>query len=228
MKKLYLITGATGHLGTVLVSALLKRGETVRALVLPEAVGEASKGVQVCVGDITDPQSLDVFMRRDGYEAVTLVHAAAKITIASREDPTVWATNVVGTDCVMAAARSAGIDRVVYVSSVHAIPERPKGETITEVAAFSPDWVQGQYAKSKAAAAQIALDYTDKGLNIRRGSSGRAIFGETTTWFGPFAPWPQAKFQWGLTAGTILWTPGTSRKGSSAARPRASPKRVTF
>lgn len=166
MKKIYLITGATGHLGTVLVSALLKRGESVRALVLPEAVGEAPKGVQVCVGDITDPQSLNVFMRRDGCETATLVHCAARITIASQNDPRVWATNVVGTDCVMAAARSAGIDRVVYVSSVHAIPERPKGETITEVDVFSPDRVQGQYAKSKAAAAQIALDYADKGLNV--------------------------------------------------------------
>lgn len=105
-------------------------------------------------------------MRRDGYETAVLVHAAAKITIASREDPTVWTTNVFGTDCVMAAALSAGIDRVVYVSSVHAIPEKPKGETITEVDAFSPDKVRGQYAKSKAVAAQIALDYADKGLNL--------------------------------------------------------------
>lgn len=122
--------------------------------------------MQICVGDITEPKGLKAFMRRDGYETAVLVHAAAKITIASREDTTVWTTNVLGTDRVMAAALSAGIDRVVYVSSVHAIPEKAKGETITEVDAFSPDKVRGQYAKSKAAAAQIALDYADKGLNL--------------------------------------------------------------
>ena len=66
----------------------------------------------------------------------------------------------------MELALSNNIDRVVYVSSVHAIPERPVPEIITEVSSFSPDLVHGQYAKSKAAAAQIVMEYAKKGLNV--------------------------------------------------------------
>jgi dihydroflavonol-4-reductase len=51
-------------------------------------------------------------------------------------------------------------------SSVHAIPDRPQTETMVEVDHFDPDRVDGQYAKSKAAAAQLALDYAARGLNV--------------------------------------------------------------
>jgi dihydroflavonol-4-reductase len=66
----------------------------------------------------------------------------------------------------MSLARDTGVDRIVYVSSVHAIPERPANEIITEVSSFSPNLVHGQYAKSKAAAAQIVMDYAKAGLNV--------------------------------------------------------------
>lgn len=88
------------------------------------------------------------------------------ITIASKHNPEVWNINVHGTNNVMSLARDTGVDRIVYVSSVHAIPERPADETITEVSSFSPDLVHGQYAKSKAAAAQIVMDYAKAGLNV--------------------------------------------------------------
>ena len=166
MKKLYLVTGATGHVGTVLVEELLRRGEQVRVFVLPGSKASLPAGLEVCCGDITDERSLRPFFERLGWDYVTLIHCAAFITIASGKDPRVWNTNVNGTRNIMEAALAAGVDRVVYVSSVHAIPERPKPETIAEVDSFSPDLVHGQYAKSKAAAAQIVMDYAKKGLNV--------------------------------------------------------------
>ena len=166
MKKLWLVTGATGHVGTVLVSVLQQRGEHVRILVRPgRSVSECSN-VEICEGDISNRESLRTFFERGDYDYVSLVHCAAKITIASKHDPEVWNINVQGTDNVMCLARDTGVDRIVYVSSVHAIPERPAGETITEVSSFSPDKVHGQYAKSKAAAAQIVMNYASAGLNV--------------------------------------------------------------
>ena len=166
MKKLWLITGATGHVGTILVSALLQRNEHVRILIRPNSRAAAPSNVEVCEGDIRNKESLTSFFDRSGYDCVTLVHCAALITIASKLNPQVWNINVNGTDHVMCMARDSGVDRVIYVSSVHAIPERPLSETITEVSSFSPDLVHGQYAKSKAAAAQIVLDYAKAGLNV--------------------------------------------------------------
>ena len=166
MKKLWLVTGATGHVGTILVSVLQQRGAHVRILVLPNSNVAAYSNIGICEGDIRNRESLIPFFDRGDYDYVSLVHCAALITIASKHNPEVWNINVHGTNNVMSLARDTGVDRIVYVSSVHAIPERPADETITEVSSFSPDLVHGQYAKSKAAAAQIVMDYAKAGLNV--------------------------------------------------------------
>ena len=166
MKKLWLVTGATGHVGTILVSVLQQRGEYVRALVRPNSNIVAHSNVEIYEGDIRNRESLIPFFDRGDYDYVSLVHCAALITIASKHNPEVWNINVHGTNNVMSLARDTGVDRIVYVSSVHAIPERPANEIITEVSSFSPNLVHGQYAKSKAAAAQIVMDYAKAGLNV--------------------------------------------------------------
>jgi len=166
MKKLWLITGSTGHVGTVLVSVLRQRDAHIRVLVRPNSKADIPPGVEVCEGDIRNRESLIPFFDRGDYNYVTLIHCAALITIASKHNPEVWSVNVHGTNNVMSLARDTGVDRVVYVSSVHAIPEKPLSETIEEVSSFSPDLVHGQYAKSKAAAAQLVLDYARAGLNV--------------------------------------------------------------
>ena len=166
MKKLWLVTGATGHVGTILVSVLQQRGEYVRALVRPNSNIVAHSNVEIYEGDIRNRESLIPFFDRGDYDYVSLVHCAALITIASKHNPEVWNINVHGTNNVMSLARDTGVDRIVYVSSVHAIPERPANEIITEVSTFSPNLVHGQYAKSKAAAAQIVMDYAKAGLNV--------------------------------------------------------------
>ena len=166
MKKLWLVTGATGHVGTILVSVLQQRGEHVRALVRPNSNIVAHSNVEIYEGDIRNRELLIPFFDRGDYDYVSLVHCAALITIASKHNPEVWNINVHGTNNVMSLARDTGVDRIVYVSSVHAIPERPANEIITEVSSFSPNLVHGQYAKSKAAAAQIVMDYAKAGLNV--------------------------------------------------------------
>ncbi|MBE6989737.1 MAG: NAD-dependent epimerase/dehydratase family protein [Ruminococcaceae bacterium] len=166
MGKLYLITGAAGHLGTVLTQKLLARGDAVRALLLPGEEPLVPPRVQMVVGDVTDPASMEPFFRAEGYDAVSLIHCAAVVTIASGEDPAVWRVNVDGTDHVLRLAQQYGVSRVIYVSSVHAIPERPAPEIMAEPPQFSPGLVRGQYARSKAAATRLALQAAREGLNI--------------------------------------------------------------
>lgn len=166
MSKLYLVTGGTGHVGTVLIKELLAKNVSIRALVRPGRREGIPAGVDVYEGDITNLDSMRDFFQTSGFDSVTLIHCAALITITSRLNTQVWNVNVHGTENVMQLALNAAVDRVVYVSSVHAIPERPLGQIISEVSSFSPELVHGQYAKSKAAAAQVALDYAKKGLNL--------------------------------------------------------------
>jgi dihydroflavonol-4-reductase len=165
MKKIYLITGATGHLGSTLVQTLLEKGEHIRALVLPGEEALLPEGVDFVIGNVLDRDCLSEFFRTDGFDKVTLIHCAAMITIASKRDPQVWNVNVRGTKNVMSAAWKSHVDRVIYVSSAHAIPEKKKGTPITEVSRFLPHEVIGQYARSKAAAAEIVLKYARNGLN---------------------------------------------------------------
>ena len=166
MSKLYLVTGGTGHVGTVLIKELLAKNVSIRALVRPGRREGIPAGVDVYEGDITNLDSMRDFFQTSGFDSVTLIHCAALITITSRLNTQVWNVNVHGTENVMQLALNAAVDRVVYVSSVHAIPEKPLGQIISEVSSFSPELVHGQYAKSKAAAAQVALDYAKKGLNL--------------------------------------------------------------
>ena len=76
-----------------------------------------------------------------------------------------YRVNVGGTNNILRHCERAGVGKLVYVSSVHAIPEKPKGMEITEDAVFSSDTVQGDYAKSKAIATALVLEAASRGLN---------------------------------------------------------------
>ncbi len=167
MRKLYLITGGTGHVGQTVIQQLLgQHGHDIRVLVLPDDKTPLPAAVERVPGNVCDRNSLLPFMDTDGYDTAVLYHLAAYITIASKEDPKVWQVNVEGTRNVMDCALQLGIPRVVYVSSVHAIAEKPRPDVIAETRQFSPGTVHGQYAKSKAMAADIVLQYARRGLNV--------------------------------------------------------------
>ena len=115
--------------------------------------------VEFFQGDITDPASLKAFFQRPTLDTrLIVIHAAGIVSISSKYDHRVYNVNVLGTKIVLNAAIEAGADKFVYVSSVHAIPEKPDGELMTEVSHFDPDQVVGAYAKTKAEASQYVID----------------------------------------------------------------------
>jgi len=119
-----LITGATGLLGSHICEQLAGRGESVRALVRKTSDTRflESLGVELAVGDITDPASLPAAMK--GVE--TVYHAAARVG-----DWGPWrefvAISIDGTANMLAAAREAGVKRFLHVSSISAYGH-PDGE----------------------------------------------------------------------------------------------------
>ncbi|HVM71006.1 MAG TPA: NAD-dependent epimerase/dehydratase family protein [Anaerolineales bacterium] len=145
-----LVTGATGHIGNVLVRKLLEMGKKVRVLVWRGEDTTPIKELEVeqVEGDVLDPASLDHAMR--GVEAV--FHLAGIISIMPGKDPQVWRVNVEGTRNVIEAACRAGIRRLVYTSSIHAIARAPHGVTMDESLGFDQNNPYGEYDRSKAAA----------------------------------------------------------------------------
>lgn len=162
----YLVTGATGFLGRVVAEELVRRKAQVHALVLHDDpyTDLLPKEVRTVIGDVCDKSSLSDFFA-DADSRTCVIHCAGIVSVASRPGPRLYQVNVGGTWKVLRQCMEHDVSKMVYVSSVHAIPEKPKGCIITEDCEFSPGLVDGDYAKSKAAATELVFDAAERGLN---------------------------------------------------------------
>lgn len=156
-----LVTGATGHIGNVLVRELLSSGEKVRALILPGEDLAPLIGLELDLveGDLLDKPSLQTAFK--GVKQV--YHLAGAISILDRNNPIVRQVNVEGTLNILEAARAANIQRLVYTSSIHAITRAPHGTIISECIPFDPQTTIGEYDRSKAEASLAVMDYIREG-----------------------------------------------------------------
>ncbi len=165
--KTYIITGANGFLGNNIIRALQGEDCEIRALVLPGDKLHSLGGLRCTLyeGDVTKRETLSqIFTIPDGAEAV-VIHCAAIVTVKSKFNPKVYDVNVNGTLNVAEKALETGA-RLVYVNSVHGIPERGQ-KVIAETKEFDPALVKGQYAKTKAEAANALLKMArERGLDV--------------------------------------------------------------
>lgn len=129
-----LVTGGAGFLGRHLVAALQERGDAVRVLDRPSEHTErlARRGFAIYPGDIRRPESIRTPMR--GMDAV--VHLAGLTGVWAPME-TYHAVNVAGTENVCRAALTAGVQRLVHISSWIVYGMGAKGP-ISEDAALSP------------------------------------------------------------------------------------------
>ncbi len=170
-RTVYIVTDAAGHLGSHVTDALLKQGNEVLAFLrrgeqMPVFVSVNPQQLQAYFGDVRDRASLDALFENAEDASFMFIHCAGIISISEKKDPRIYGVNVNGTGNVVDACRAHGVKRLVYVSSVHAIPLLPEGQTMGEISSFCPDCVHGQYAKTKAAATQLVLDAAKDALGI--------------------------------------------------------------
>ena len=157
------VTGATGHIGNVLVRELLLRGEKVRVVIPPFEDASCLDGlkVEIVEGDVCHIDSfIQAFERGD-----VVYHLAGIISILSGKSEPLYQVNVEGTRNVIESCFKTKVQRLVYTSSIHAIKEPPHGIVIDETFPFDPDNVLGDYAKSKAQATLEVLNGVKQGLN---------------------------------------------------------------
>lgn len=160
--KLSVITGATGHIGYALLKDLEKNGENVRILIRKDS--DIFEGIRCgkSYGDVTDTESLEKAFR--GADVV--YHLAGIIDINADKEDIIWEVNYGGTKNVVEACKRCGVKRLVYTSSVDAIPPLPGNELMTEIDRFEPELLDGTYAKTKAAATQYVLDSRCEGFEV--------------------------------------------------------------
>ena len=166
MYQTYLITGATGFLGRAVLQLLLAHSCRILALVMDKdpLAYTIPENVTVFCGDLTDKDTLRSFFAAGG-DNFCVLHCAGLISIASKPDEAIYRVNVQGTQNIIDLCCEFGAEKLVYVSSVHAIPEKPAPETITEPDRFAPDEILGDYGKSKSMATALVLETAQSGLN---------------------------------------------------------------
>ncbi len=158
-----LVTGATGHIGNVLVRLLLEQGEIVRAMIMPGENPTPLNGldVEIIEADVLDYQSL-----LKAFEHIDVVyHLAGIISIMPGKDHMLQAVNVIGTRNVIQAARTCGVRRLVYTSSIHALKRVPDGILIDESVPFDIEHALSSYDSSKASASLDVLDAVQAGMD---------------------------------------------------------------
>ncbi len=158
-----IVTGATGHIGNVLVKDLYDQGHTIKMLVLPhDDVRFVEPYGEVVAGNILDV----AFLRREIRDVDVVFHLAGIVEIGSGKKKLLWQVNVQGTKNIVDVCLENKIRRLVYTSSVHALKELPHGIIQAETDYFDPKTVKGTYAKTKAEATAYVLSKKNMGLEI--------------------------------------------------------------
>jgi dihydroflavonol-4-reductase len=159
-----LVTGATGFVGAAVARALSSAGWQVRVLVRggSDRSNLQSLAVEVVEGDLADLKSLERAL--EGCEG--LFHVAADYRLGARDPGQLYRTNVEGTRHILNAARTAGVPRIVYTSSVATIGIPPDGSPGEERTPVALDNMIGHYKRSKYLAEEVARDAARAGMPV--------------------------------------------------------------
>lgn len=179
-----LVTGATGKVGHAIASALLDRGDQVRALVRDpkRAASVLPAGIEPVRGDVTDPESLAA-----AAEGCELVFNSAGMPEQWVKDEAIFdQVNAVGSGQVAAAAKRAGARRFIHTST-HDVFHAATGESFDET--MLADYPKGTaYERSKQHAEELVLAERDGMEVVILNPSG--VYGPT--------PSPTPSFENGL------------------------------
>lgn len=158
-----IVTGATGHIGNVLVRQLLSRGDTVKTVIPSAEDTTPLRGLKVekVEGDVCNIDSLITAFK--GSDIV--YHLAGIISIMKGKEDLLQQVNIAGTQNVIKACIQTEVKRLVYISSIHAIEEPAQGTIIDETLPCNPDRVPNGYGRSKAQASLAVLGAVERGLN---------------------------------------------------------------
>lgn len=157
------VTGASGHLGNVLIRELLSQQEQVRAVVLPHdsASSIADLEVEKVFADVRNLDALKLAFQ----DADTVFHLAGIVSVMPGQQELMHQVNVGGTANVVEACMAQGVRRLVHTSSVHALVEPPKGIALDESYPFDAERVYGDYGRTKAQASLAVLASVNQGLD---------------------------------------------------------------
>jgi dihydroflavonol-4-reductase len=162
--ELTFVTGATGFIGSHVVRQLLLRGDRVRILARNSSrkSNVESFGCEIAIGDLKDPISL----LRCVQGCRRVYHVAADYRLWAKNPQDIYDNNVGGTRNLLSACCEAGVEKVVYTSTVGTIGMRKDGVPADEDSPVKLDDMIGHYKRSKFMAEQVAWEFASSGLPV--------------------------------------------------------------
>jgi dihydroflavonol-4-reductase len=159
-----LVTGATGFVGAAVAKALGAAGWQVRVLVRvgSDRGNVRALAVHIVEGDLADLSSLERAL--EGCDG--LFHVAADYRLGARDPRPLYRTNVDGTRNILGAARSVGVPRVVFTSSVATVGIPADGVPGDENTPVTLSNMIGHYKRSKFLAEQVAREAAGAALSV--------------------------------------------------------------
>jgi dihydroflavonol-4-reductase len=161
---LSLVTGATGLVGSAVVRALLQAGHRVRVFVRANSNRRnlANLSVEIAEGSLEDAQSLAHAVAGCRF----VYHVAADYRIWVPDPAPMFRTNVSGTRDLLTVALEAGVERVVYTSSVATLGLIPGGSADETTPSSAKDMI-GPYKRSKFEAEELAREFArERGVPV--------------------------------------------------------------
>ncbi len=176
------VTGATGHLGTVLVHRLIADAEEVRYVVRSTSTSRGLDDLPAGTARRVEAELLDADALSRAFDGAEVVyHAAGMISLMPGAADALYQVNVQGTRTALEAARRAGVRRFVYLGTIEAFPLEGGIFPITEEMPIDPDRTVMDYGRTKALATQLVLDASGPfatGTELERAnSSGTELVG---------------------------------------------------
>ena len=148
-----LVTGASGFVGSAVAAKLVERGFSVRALVRATSPRTHLAGLDLeyVQGDLRDAETIRPAMAGVRY----LFHVAADYRLWARDRNEIVINNVTGTRVMMEEALRAGVERIVYTSSVATLAVQRDGTSVDETVPLEEFKAIGAYKRSKVAAERL-------------------------------------------------------------------------
>ena len=159
-----LVTGATGFVGAAVARTLLAAQWEVRVLARKgsDRRNLSSLPVEIKEGDLKDVNSLE----RAAAGCPALFHVAADYRLGARDPSQLYEANVEGTRNILNAARRAGVQRIVYTSSVATIGIPADGTPGEEATPNSLENMIGHYKRSKYLAEEVVREAAREGMSV--------------------------------------------------------------